>query len=493
MSSQSYDVIVIGGGAVGENVADRTSQGDLSTVVVESDLVGGECSYWACMPSKALLRSGAALAAARRVPGAAEAVSGTVDARAALRQRDSIASHWKDDGQAKWLDSAGIALVRGHARLTGVKEVTVTAADGAVTVLTATHAVVVSTGSAALLPDIDGLRAVNPWTSREATSAQQIPPRLAVIGGGVVAAEMAAAYASLGSAVTVIARSPLLGGQEPFAGELVTAALEENGVTVLIGRSTTTAHREHDGTVTLTLDDASTVTADQVLVAIGRTARTDDLGLDTVGLGAGDWLDVDDTLLVQGDSPDLAGDWLYATGDVNHRALLTHQGKYQARAAGDAIVTRAAGRPVDDTPWGAHVATADHAAVPQVTFTDPQVASVGHTAASAVKAGFRIRILDYDLANLGGASVLAVGYVGKARAIVDLDREVLLGVTFVGQDVAELLHSATVAIVGEVPINRLWHAVPSYPTLTEVWLRLLEAYGRPGFTDNDTDTDEELG
>ncbi|WP_104127042.1 NAD(P)/FAD-dependent oxidoreductase [Cryobacterium sp. Y57] len=483
MSSQNYDVIVIGGGAVGENVADRTAQGGLRTVLVESDLVGGECSYWACMPSKVLLRSGAALAAARRVPGAAEAVTGSIDVRATLKQRDSITSNWKDDGQAQWLESAGIGLVRGHARLTGVKEVTVTAPDGAVTVLTATHAVVVSTGSAALLPDIDGLKEIEPWTSRDATSAQQIPERLAVIGGGVVAAEMAAAYSSLGSTVTVIARSALLGKQEPFAGELITAALEENGVTVLVGPSTTTARRDETGTVTLTLDDGTTVAADQVLVAIGRTAHTHDLGLGTVGLNPGDWLVVDDSLLVQGDSPALAGDWLYATGDVNHRALLTHQGKYQARAAGDAIVTRAAGTPVDDVPWGAHVATADHAAVPQVTFTDPEVASVGLTAASAVKAGYRIRILDYDLANLGGASVLAVGYVGKARAIVDLDREVLLGVTFVGQDVAELLHSATVAIVGEVPLNRLWHAVPSFPTLSEVWLRLLEAYGRPGFTD----------
>jgi len=481
MPSQSYDVIVIGGGAVGENVADRTVQGGLSTVVVESDLVGGECSYWACMPSKALLRSGAALAAARRVPGAAEAVTGNVDARATLKQRDAIASQWKDDGQAKWLDSAGIGLVRGHARLTGMREVTVTGNDGTVTVLTATHAVVVSTGSAALLPDIPGLTEIEPWTSRDATSAQEIPPRLAVIGGGVVAAEMAAAYSSLGSTVTVIARSALLGGQEPFAGELVTAALRENGVTVLVSRSTTAVHRETDGSATLTLDDGTTVSADQVLVAIGRTPRTGDLGLDTVGLDAGSWLTVDDTLLVQGDSHALDGDWLYATGDVNHRALLTHQGKYQARAAGDAIVTRAAGTPVDDAPWGAHVATADHAAVPQVTFTDPEVASVGLTAASAVKVGFRVRILDYDLANLGGSAVLAVGYVGRARAIVDLDREVLLGVTFVGQDVAELLHSATIAIVGEVPINRLWHAVPSYPTLSEVWLRLLEAYGRPGF------------
>jgi dihydrolipoamide dehydrogenase len=182
---------------------------------------------------------------------------------------------------------------------------------------------------------------------------------------------------------------------------------------------------------------------------------------------------------VQGDSPELADGWLYATGDVTHRALLTHQGKYQARAAGDVIVARATGNPVDDAPWGAHVATADHSAVPQVTFTDPEVASVGLTAAAAEEAGYRIRSLDYDLYNLAGATELADDYTGQARAVVDLDREVLLGVTFVGQDVAELLHAATIAIVGEVPISRLWHAVPSYPTLSEVWLRFLEAYGRP--------------
>jgi pyruvate/2-oxoglutarate dehydrogenase complex dihydrolipoamide dehydrogenase (E3) component len=183
---------------------------------------------------------------------------------------------------------------------------------------------------------------------------------------------------------------------------------------------------------------------------------------------------------VQGDSPALAGDWLYATGDLNHRALLTHQGKYQARAAGDVIVARAAGRTVDDAPWGTHVATADHAAVPQVTFTDPEVASVGLTAEAAEKAGYRIRVLDYDLGGVAGASVQADGYTGQARAIVDLDTEVLLGVTFVGAGVGELLHAATIAVVGQVPISRLWHAVPSYPTLSEVWLRLLETYGRPG-------------
>ncbi|KGJ73370.1 pyridine nucleotide-disulfide oxidoreductase [Cryobacterium roopkundense] len=481
-------MIVVGGGAVGENVADRTSQGGLSTVIVENDLVGGECSYWACMPSKVLLRSGAALAAARRVPGAAErlmtpaAGAGTavVDVSAVLKRRDAIASNWSDEGQVRWLDSAGISLERGHGRLTGKREVTVTAADGAVTVLTARHAVVLSTGSAALLPDIPGLNDVSPWTSREATSVQVVPPSLAIIGGGTVATEMATAFVSLGAKVTMIARSSILGAQEPFAGSLVASALEESGATVLLETATTRAHRTASGEVELTLHDGRTVTAAEVLVAVGRVAVTNDLGVETVGLTPGEWLNVDDTLLVQGDSPMLSGSWLYATGDVNKRALLTHQGKYQARGAGDAIVARSAGAVVDDGPWGAHVATADHAAVPQVTFTDPEVASVGLTAAGAVKAGYRVRILDHDLAALGGASTLADGYTGKARMIVDLDREVIIGATFVGQDVAELLHSATIAIVGEVSIGRLWHAVPSYPTLSEVWLRLLEQYGRPG-------------
>ena len=480
MQTDTYDLILIGGGSSAENVADRVARAGLSTVIIESELVGGECSYWACMPSKALIRSGTALSAARRVGGAAQAVTGAPDARAALRRRDAIVHDWSDDSQVKWLESTGIRLVRGHGRLSGVREVTVTADDGTTRVLTARHAVAVGTGSAALLPEIPGLADVSPWTSREATSAPEIPESLAILGGGVVAVEMATAYAALGATVTVIARSTLLRGQEPFAGELVAEGLRAAGVTVLLGATAARAERTASGEVELTLDGGGTVTAAEVLVATGRVPRTTDLGLETVGLTPGDWLAVDDTMLVLGGSPALGGQWLYATGDVNHRALLTHQGKYQARAAGDVIVARAAGAPVDDAPWGAHAATADHAAVPQVTFTDPEVASVGLTRASAEEAGHRIRVLDYDLSRLGGATVLADDYTGRARAIVDLDREVLLGVTFVGQDVAELLHAATIAIVGEVPIRRLWHAVPSYPTLSEVWLRLLEEYGRPG-------------
>lgn len=473
MATREYDVIVIGAGPVGENVADRAKQGGLSAVVVESELVGGECSYWACMPSKTLLRSGAALRAARDVDGARQAVTGSVDVAAALRRRDAIVHDWDDTSQVDWLHGAGIDLVRGHGRLTGEREVTVTDAGGAETAtLLARHAVVVSTGSAALLPDIPGLKDVVPWMSRDATGVQEVPASLAILGGGVVGSEMATLFASFGTAVTLIARSGLLGAMEPFAGEAVVESLRRSGADVRTGVEVESASREEGGDVVLTLSDGSQVRAAEVLVATGRVPRTGDVGLAAVGLEDGSWLDVDDTLRVRG------FDWLYGVGDVNHRALLTHQGKYQARAAGDVIAARALGEEVDAAPWGKHVATADHSAVPQVTFTDPEVASVGHTEASAKAAGLDIRVVDYGLSWVSGASTHADHYQGQARAIVDLSRRVLVGATFVGPDISELLHSATIAIVGEVPLDRLWHAVPAYPTVSEVWLRWLEELGR---------------
>jgi pyruvate/2-oxoglutarate dehydrogenase complex dihydrolipoamide dehydrogenase (E3) component len=465
-----YDVIIIGAGAVAENVADRAVQGGLSAVLVESELVGGDCSYWACMPSKALIRSGHALRAAQRVAGAEQAVTGELDVQAVFARRNSFTHDWDDSGQVDWVAGAGIALVRGHGRITGVRQVEVTAPDGTTTGLTARHAVVVSTGSAALLPDIPGLAQANPWTPRDATSAQSAPASLAIIGGGVVAVEMATAYASLGTAVTVLARSGLLREQEDFAGELVTAGLRGLGVDVR-SAAPERVERTADG-VTITID-GDQVHAAEVLVATGRVPRTSDIGLETIGLEPGAWLDTDDTLLVHGT------DWLYATGDVNHRALLTHQGKYQARAAGDVIAARAKGERVDDAAWGVHVATADHSAVAQVTFAEPEVASVGITSHAATAAGRDIRVVDYDLGWVAGASLQADGYEGRARMVVDEERGVVIGATFVGQDVAELIHAATIAIVGEVPIRRLWHAVPAYPTMNEIWLRLLEAYGRP--------------
>lgn len=469
MTTTEYDLIVIGAGPVGENVADRAHQGGLSVAIVEAELVGGECSYWACMPSKTLLRAPAARRAARAVAGAAQAVTGDIDVDALLARRDGMVHDWDDSSQVEWLRGAGIDLIRGHGRISGEREVTVTAADGAVTVLRAHHAVALCTGSAALLPEIPGLADAAAWTSREATAVQRVPASLVILGGGVVGAEMATAFSGMGAAVTVIARSGLLGGMEPFAAEAVTDALRDAGVTIRTGAEVAQVAREGN-TVTVTLDDGSVVTGEEILVATGRMPRTDDIGAGVAGLTPGHWLDVDDSLRVRG------SDWLYAVGDVNHRALLTHQGKYQARIAGDAIARRAARDTTDSRDWGEGAATADHRAVPQVVFTDPEVAAVGHTAASASEAGLTVRILDEDLSAIAGAAIHADGYAGSARAIVDADRGVLVGATFVGPDVAELLHAATIAIVGEVPMSRLWHAVPAYPTISEVWLRWSEAY-----------------
>lgn len=468
--SNTYDVVVLGAGPVGENVADRTRAAGLSTAVVENELVGGECSYWACVPSKSLLRPVIARAEARRVPGLRHLVQGPLDAAEVLAHRDYETSHWKDDGQIRWLESIGADLYRGRGRLDGTRRVAVDGPDGTRQVLTARHAVAVCTGSRAVVPDLPGLDGVRPWTSREATSAQAVPGRLVVVGGGVVAVEMATAWQALGSRVTMLVRGKgLLPRMEPFAGELVAETLGEAGVDVRMGTSAESVTREN-GTVVVRTDAGDRVEADEILFAIGRAPRTDDIGLDTVGLEPGSWLPVDDSLRVT------ESDWLYGVGDVNHRALLTHQGKYQARIAGAAIAARAAGVPLLETDaWGAHAATADHAAVPQVVFTDPEAAAVGLSLAEAEQAGHRVRAVDVDLASVSGAGLYADGYKGRARMVVDLEEEILRGVTFVGPGVGELIHSASIAVAGQVPISRLWHAVPSFPTISEVWLRLLEA------------------
>jgi pyruvate/2-oxoglutarate dehydrogenase complex dihydrolipoamide dehydrogenase (E3) component len=484
MSDQEYDVVVIGAGPVGENVADRARRGGLSVAVAESELVGGECSYWACVPSKALLRPAAALAAARAVDGAAQAVTGKLDAAAVLARRTRFTHGWSDDsGQVKWLDGTGSTLVRGAARLAGERKVEVTGPDGGPVTLAARHAVVVATGSAAAIPPVPGLAEPLVWTSREATSAETVPGRLAILGGGVVACEMATAWRALGAEVTMLVRGPrLLARMEPFAGDLVAAALRAAGVDVRTDTGVARVRRLSRATPVEIWTDApgagsgqpADLVSDELLVAAGRVPRTADLGLESVGLTPGDWLAVDDSGLVGA----VPGGWLYAAGDVNHRNLLTHMGKYQARACGDAIVARARGE-LDGPPepWSGLAASADHLGAPQVVFTDPEVAAVGLTEAEALGRGLPVRAVDYELGHVAGAALAADGYQGQARFVVDERRQVLAGATFAGPGTAELLHAATIAVVGEVPLRRLWHAVPSFPTISEVWLRFLETYG----------------
>lgn len=478
---REFDVIVIGAGAVGENVADRAVQGGLSAVLIEAELVGGECSYWACMPSKALLRPGTALHGAQTVPGAAEAVTRTLDTAAVLKRRDYFTSNWQDDGQVKWLQDTGIELIRGHGWITDTRKVEVAGLDGNSYALSARHAVVVATGSSPTVPPVQGLSDVDYWTTREATSASEIPRRLAVLGGGVAGTELAQAFARLGTSVTLVARGSLLRAFPEEAAALVAAGLRADGVGLHLHTGTDSVRENDDGTLTLELADGGTVTADKLLVTTGRHPALEGIGLESVGLTAADGrelrLSTDSTGLVSGGTGNDVEPWLYAAGDAAGRVMLTHQGKYEARATGDAIAARASGELGGEAaPWSRYARTADDHAVPNVVFTDPELASVGRTVQQAERDGYNVSSVDLPI-QVAGSSLHAERYEGWAQLVVDEDRKVLLGATFAGPDVAELLHAATIAVVGEVPLDRLWHAVPAYPTISEVWLRLLEEYG----------------
>ena len=486
---REFDVIVIGAGAVGENVADRVVQGGLTAVLVEAELVGGECSYWACMPSKALLRPGTALHGAQTVPGAGEAVTRTLDASAVLKRRDYFTSNWQDDGQVKWVEDTGIELIRGRGRITGPRAVEVTGLDGKNYLLTARHAVVLSTGSAPTAPPVAGLAELDYWTTREATSARSVPRSLVVLGGGVAGAELAQAFARLGSSVTLVARGDLLSMYPQDAANLVLAGLRADGVDVRLNTGTERVSKNDDGSVTVALADGNSVSAERLLVATGRHAALEGLGLEALGLGAADGkvppLRTDTTGLVEGivagggDGGNDGGNgpWLYAVGDAAGKVMLTHQGKYSARATGDAIAARAKGElHGTPAPWSRFAQTANDHAIPNVVFTDPELASVGRSVGQAEKDGYNVSSVELAI-NVSGSSLHSEHYEGWAQLVVDEDRKVLLGATFAGPDVAELLHAATIAVVGQVPLDRLWHAVPSYPTISEVWLRLLEEYG----------------
>lgn len=465
MVNQDFDVIVIGGGPAGENAADRAARTGLNVAIVERELLGGECSYWACMPSKALLRPGEVLNTARRTPGASAAVTGEIDVAAALERRNALAANWDDSGQVAWAEGAGLTVIRGHARLDGPRRLIVTGPDGSAETYEVSTAVIIATGTGAVHPPIAGLAEVAPWDNRDITVAKEIPRRLIVLGGGVVGVEMAQAFATLGSEeVTIIEMMDhLLPREEPFVGAELAASFERMGIRTLAGVRMTGARRGGDGPVIAELEGGATIEGDEILVAVGRHPHTHSVGLETVGLTPGEYVEVDDSMRAVG----VDGGWLYAVGDVNGRALLTHTGKYQARVAGDHI----AGAEVHTEAYG------DRVAVPRVVFTDPNIAAVGMTETQARSNGLNVTTVQYDIGHTAAAAARGKGYKGTCQLVIDDDRRVVVGATFIGPEAGELLHAATIAIVGEVTLDTLWHAIPAFPTLSEVWLRLLEAYG----------------
>jgi dihydrolipoamide dehydrogenase len=469
-ASKDFDVIVIGGGVGGVAAVRKLASVGLSVALVEDRLVGGECHYWGCNPSKTLLRPIEVFNLARSVPGVREAISDRrLDVAAVFKKRDAIIENLSDQDRIESLRQAGVAVFHGFARLSGQRTVRVayTLGDTTEAVLTARHAVVLATGTRPNVPEIPGLAQARPWTNRDLTTMTRVPPRALLVGGGPVAVEFATILSGLGSAVTLLVReNTLLANCEPEARELVTQSLRNKGVTIHFETELSAVCRPvPGGCVTATFHD-QTIEVDEIVLAAGRHTNTDNIGLESLGLPCGGFVTVNDHL----QAVDVSGGWLYALGDTTGRARLSHISTYHGRVVADIIAARAAGRELSDNELIAR----DAGNVAQVIYTEPQVAWAGRTESQARTEGFAVRTRTARYP--GSVSFLALyrdGFQGWAKLVIDAETNTLLGATFVGPQFSELVQAATLAILAKVPVSLLRHAVAPHPTVNQVWDPLL--------------------
>jgi dihydrolipoamide dehydrogenase len=448
MTSVDFDAIVIGAGPGGEVAVSRLHAGGLRVALIERELIGGECGYWACIPSKTLVRPTEVRAEASDAAGLS---APTLDWPALRDYRDYMIRHLDDTKQVADYQKQGITVIKAAARLVGRDPWRVEAGGQQVS---ADH-VIIATGSDPVRPPVDGLDTVPVWTNREATTLRDIPPRVVMIGGSAVGVELGQFLARMGSRVTLVQRGPrLLDREDPRVGALVAAQLDRDGIDVRTGRQARAARRDGDDTV-VEFDDGGEVRADVIALGAGRTPRTAGLGLSEVGVGLGRRGELEI------DAHCRAADGLWAIGDVTGVALFTHVAKYQARVAADTIL----GRP----------RRADYTGVPRVVFAHPEIAAVGLTTAQARERGITTAAAEVDLAeSIARPWTYQTHPTGTLGLLADRDRRVLVGAWAVAPQAGEWIHLAALAIRAAIPIDTLLDGIPQFPTFTEAYITAAE-------------------